>query len=429
MHYFVILLSFLMVGTALKADSSSSSRIAAVVNNTVITKADLMNRLRFAAISSGLEPTSENLDRVKDQILRIMIDEALQLQIGKKYGIEIKKDHLQAAIKDIEESNGMPEGAITRMMEANGIPFSTFEDQIRAQLTWLVYIREKYPLKSLEIKQQDGLPSLQIADWEIDQEIKLQKNKETKTQYHLAEIVLPFDSSDQEAEIKQNLNNLTEELKKGAHFGALAQQFSQSATSAQGGDMGWLTEDQLEPEIKEALSHLQPGQLSAPIRTSQNYNLIAFIERKLPGTGESTLLTMQQVLLPFPNNVTEDKAREIMKLAEDLSHSAKNCKDLEKMSLERFPSASLHLTRNELLSTFPEALQEVLLKLDINQGSEPLLTQEGGLIVMLCDKKSQKDPEFTREDAESLITSRKHALIARRELRDLKRHAFIDLRM
>ncbi len=434
MRWLLILFSLLIYGQFLKADSSSSSRIAAVVNNSIITKTDLRNRLRFATISSGLEPTPENFERMRSQMLHVMIDEQLQLGVGKLYGIEIPSEQINAAITDIEENNGMQPGTIKKLMEDNNIPFKTFEDQIKAQLIWLIFIREKYPLKTLEEQvrkkyNQDTLPSLQIADWEIDQEIKLQKEKETKSQYHLAEIVLPFDHPEQEENVKQTLNKLIEELEKGAHFSALAQQFSQSATSAQGGDMGWLSEDQLYPEIKEALSHLHPGQLSVPIRTSQGYVIIAFIEQKLPTTEGNTLVTLQQVLLPFPPNVSEEKAREIMNKAEEISHSAKNCADLTKVAKEKFSSATFHLSQNEPLSRFPEPLQKIINSLAVTQGSEPLLTQDGALLVMLCDKKSQKIEELTREEAQAIIAARKHALLARRELRDLRRHAFIDLRM
>ncbi len=434
MRCFLVLLTFLIYGETLRAAPSSSSRIAAVVNNNIITKADLMNRLRFAALSSGLEPTPKNLDQIKLQMLRMMIDEKLQLEIGKKYKIDITDDHIKATLKDIEESNGMPEGTIVQMMKDNNIPFKTFEDQVRAQLTWLVFIREKYPLKTLEeqVKKklpQDIFPSLQITDWEINQELKLQNEKDTKTQYHLAEILLPFDQPDQEESVKQNLNQLIGELEKGAHFSALAQQFSGSPTAAQGGDMGWLTEDQLEPEIKEALSHLEPGQLSIPLRTSQGYVIIAFIERKLPSSEGNALLTMQQVLLPFPKNVTEEKAQEIMNTAEEISRSAKSCPELEEIAKEKFPSASFHLSHSEPLSSFAESLQKVVLSLPLNQGSEPLLTNEGSLLVMVCEKKSQKSEEFTREDVQALLASRKHAILAKQELRDLRRQAFIDVRM
>src|SRR5439155_23689614 len=142
----------------------------------------------------------------------------LQLEIGKKYKLEISKDHVQQAIKDIEQSNGLPLGSTIKMMKDNNIPLKTLENQIKAQLVWLIYIREKYPLKTIEEevgkKHIEGsiLPSLQIADWEIDQELKFQKEKDTKPQYHLAEIVLPYDHPDKEESEKNTLNQLIEEL-------------------------------------------------------------------------------------------------------------------------------------------------------------------------------------------------------------------------
>lgn len=430
-RYFLVLVSLLTSNDMLNADSS---RIAAIVNKGIITKADLQNRIKFAAISSGLEPTAENLEKINRQMLHVMIDEELQRQEGKKYGIEISENHIKAAIKDIEESNGMPESAIAQMMQENQIPFNVIENQMRAQLTWMFFIREKYPLKTLEDQmkkkgQQDYLPYLQIADWEIDQEIKRQEEKETKTQLHLAEIVLPFDGPDQEEGAKNNLNHLIGELEKGAHFSALAQQFSGSATSAQGGDMGWLTEDQLEPEIKEHISHMQPGQLSTPIRTSQGYTIIAFVERKMPNAEGEQLLTLQQVMLPFTPNITEEKAYEVMGKAEEISRAAKSCSELENIAKTKYPSAAARMVQNSPLANFPEPLQKVVTTLTLNQASEPLLTQEGALLLMLCDKKTQEKKEITREDAKDLVASRKHALLARRELRDLRRHAFIDLRM
>lgn len=434
MRCVLILLSFFIYNGETRADSSSTCRISAVVNNNVITKADLMNRLRFAAISSGLEPTPQNLDRMKEQMLRVMIDEQLQREIGQKFGINIGEEQLNAAIKDLEQSNGMVEGSIARMMQENHIPFKTFEDQIRAQLTWIVYIREKYPFKTLEdqVKKShtnDISPSLQIADWEIDQEIKQQKEKETKTQYHLAEIFLPVDRPDQEESVKRNLEQLTEELKKGAQFTVLAQQFSQSASASLGGDMGWLSEDQLENEVKEAIMQIQPGQLSTPIRTPHGYTIVAFLERKLPGKDRSVLVTMQQALFPFPQNATEEQAREIMHIAGKVGLQSKSCSDFEKIAKEKFPTVAFHSTPNEPLSNLAEPLQKIVASLDINQGSEPFLTQDGGLVLMVCEKKSQKEQVFTREDAETAIAGRKYALLARRESRDLKRHAFIDVRM
>jgi peptidyl-prolyl cis-trans isomerase SurA len=416
MYRFLMLL-FLLTYGMVKAESPSSSRIAAVVNKGVITQADLMNRLRLATITSGLEPTSQNFEKIKPQILRIMIDEQLQFQAGQKYKIEVNQEQIKQAISHLEESNGMPKGSIAQMLKDNNIPLKSLEDQIRSNLIWVELVREKFT------------PTLQIADWEIDQELKLQKEKDTKTQHHLAEIVLPFDGPEQEERVKNDLANLIVELEKGAHFSALAQQFSQSATSAQGGDMGWLTEDQLEPEVREFLSHLQPGQLSQPIRTPRGYILLAYLEKKLPSSDAQTLVTTQQVLLPFPKNVTEDSARTIMLKAEEISQESKSCAELEKIAKSKFPSSVSRMSKGEPLSNLPGPLQEIVHSLSLNQASKPLLSNDGAVVIMVCEKKSQKTAELKKEDAQAIIAERKLSLLARRELRDLKRHAFIDVRM
>ncbi len=415
MGYFLIVLAFLM-GGVLKAEPSASSRIAAVVNKTIITQADLINRLRLATISSGLDPTPQNFEKIKPQILRVMIDEVLQLEVGKKYKIEISPDQIQSAIQRLEEGNHMPKGSIAQMMKENHIPAKTLEDQIQANLMWVELIREQFT------------PTLQIADWEIEQELKLQKEQDTKTQHHLAEIVLPFDGPEQEEQVKNDLNQLIVELEKGAHFSALAQQFSRAPTAVQGGDMGWLTEDQLEPEVREFLVHLHPGQLSQPIRTSRGYVILAYLEKKLPDSEGRTVLTMKQALLPFPKDVTEESARPIMAKAEEISQIAKSCSNLETVAQSKFPTAVFHSSQDELLSNLPGQLQEVVSALGLNEASKPLLTQEGALIVMVCEKKAQDVPELTKEEVYGIIAEKKLSILAKRELRDLKRHAFIDVR-
>lgn len=436
MWYALILITFLIGGQDLRAEKpaankGTSSRIAAVVNKGIISQSDLLNRLRFATISSGLEPTPENVEKMKPQMLRVMIDEQLQLQIGKLYAIDIDDEHIQDAIRDIEEGNRMEPGAIAALMKQHDIPFKVLEDQLRAQLTWLIFIREKYPLKTLEDqvakRRHEFAPSLQIADWEIDQEIKAQKEKETKKQFHLAEIVFPLDNPDQEEEVQNNLQKLFEELQKGAPFSALAQQFSQSATASQGGDMGWLTEDQLEPEIKEALSQIQPGQLSNPIRTTQGYTIVAFLGQQLPGEA-NTLLTLQQALIPFPENITEEEAHDMAERAKKIVSASTNCPAFKKIVEDKMPNAKFHLVQGEPLAHFPDGLQPILSALEPNQMSDPLLTQDGILMMMVCERKTEKAREFSREEAIELIAGRKHSLLAKRELRDLRRQAFIDIR-
>ena len=283
MRYIIIILSLFAIPLAGHAEPTTTSRIAAVVNKNIITHADLQHRLHLAALSSGLKPNPENLNKIKDQLLRVMIDEKLQLDIGDTYKIIISDTQVKEAIARIERANEMPQGHLYRVMRENGIPEKTLDDQIKANIVWIEYIRAKYS------------PSLQISDLEIARERQIRKETESKPQYHLAEIVLPFETPEQEIQAKIDLEHLIEELQKGAHFAALAQQFSQAATAAQGGDMGWLTEDQLSPEVKEFINHMDPGMLSRPIRTTQGYIIIGYIEKKMPGLEKAADLSDVEV--------------------------------------------------------------------------------------------------------------------------------------
>ncbi len=91
---------------------TGGSRIAAVVNGDVISEADIANRARLFAISTGLPLSPEVIDRLKPQILRQLIDERLRVQEAQRRKIVIQDAQIAAAIKDIEARNNMQPGAL-----------------------------------------------------------------------------------------------------------------------------------------------------------------------------------------------------------------------------------------------------------------------------------------------------------------------------
>ena len=62
------------------AAAVQSTRIVAVVNGEVISNIDVDNRARLFALSTGLPLTPDVIDRLKQQILRQLIDERLRMQ-------------------------------------------------------------------------------------------------------------------------------------------------------------------------------------------------------------------------------------------------------------------------------------------------------------------------------------------------------------
>ena len=82
-----------------------------MVNGDVISNADVDNRARLFALSTGLPLTPDVIDRLKQQILRQLIDERLRMQEVQRRKIVIPDKAIADAIHDIESRNGMPAGA------------------------------------------------------------------------------------------------------------------------------------------------------------------------------------------------------------------------------------------------------------------------------------------------------------------------------
>ncbi|MBW8724968.1 MAG: peptidylprolyl isomerase [Inquilinus limosus] len=104
-------------------------------------------------------------------------------------------------------------------------------------------------------------------------------------QVRLAQIFLPVPqgaSAEAAAAAEDQIGDLRRKARaRGADFAALARQFSQHRDSADsGGDMGWVSEDQLVPEIRQAVAGLDKGAVSAPIRSQAGWHLLRLIDRK-----------------------------------------------------------------------------------------------------------------------------------------------------
>ena len=89
-----------------------------------------------------------------------------------------------------------------------------------------------------------------------------------------------------EAEAQQKANDLEKKIKDGGDFSALARTDSdQQQSSVRGGDLGTYTvgDTNLPPDIKSAVSKLQPGQVSDPIRLPAGYFILKLDSRtKVP---------------------------------------------------------------------------------------------------------------------------------------------------
>ena len=228
-------------------------RIAAVVNDEIISVFDLVSRVRMVMMSSNIQDSPETRQKIAPQILRGLIDEKLELQEAKKRSVTATDSEVARALEQIEKQNNMKAGQLNEFLKARAIDRGALVDQMTAGIVWAKLVRR------LAAQTTD------ISDEEIDEALKRAEEHAGEPQSRVAEIFLAVDNPAQDDEVRQLAEKLTQQMRQGARFSAVAQQFSQSAAAAVGGDIGWVRPDQLSPELGKAVAQLKPGELSAPI--------------------------------------------------------------------------------------------------------------------------------------------------------------------
>ena len=396
----------------------SGMRIAAVVNDEVISVFDLVSRMKMVELSSNLPDTPETRQRIGGQVLRALVDEKLQLQEAKRQNVVATDDELNAALAQIEKQNGMQSGQLNLFLKSRGIDRGSLISQLTASIVWAKLVRRM------------AAQNTEITDEEVDDAIKRLKEHANDPQSRIAEIFLPVDNPAQDQEVRNLAQKLIDQMKQGARFSAVAQQFSQSATAAVGGDMGWLRPDQLPPELASAVAPLKPGELSAPIRTNNGYYLLLVIERRNGNTGNGqpeTTYDVVQVVFPLPAQANDAAKRAAIAEAQGL-RGAKSCPDLLKLGQEKAPKTS---NEGKVSSaTLAPQLRDLITKLGNNQVSEPILQRGGVGVIMVCSKETStaKSGDPTREEVFDSLLRQKLDTVSRRYLRDLRRAAYVDVR-
>lgn len=397
-------------------------RIAAVVNDEVISVFDVISRLRMVLLSSNIPDSADARKKVEAQVLRSLVDERLELQEAKKQNVVATDDEVNTALSKVEKQNNMQPGQLNALLKSRGIDRSSVINQITAAIVWAKLVRRK------------ASETVEISDDEVDTALRHLKEHEKEPQSRIAEIFLAVDNPTQDAEVRALALKLTEQMKQGARFSAIAQQFSQSATAAVGGDLGWLRPDQLPSDLAAAVAPLKAGELSPPVRSSGGYYLLLVLDRRTGSTGggqqADTTYDVVQVVFPLPPQANEAMKRNAAIEANSVRAAAKTCPDMLRIGKEKAPQMSSE--GQVTASTITPQMRDLLNKLSPGEVSPPILQRNGIGIIMLCSKQTQaaqKGGEPTREEVFDSLLQQKLDTVSRQYLRDLRRIAFVDVRV
>ncbi len=389
--------------------------IAAIVNNEIITGYDLNARIRFTLFSSGLSP--DLYKRIAPQVLGALIDEKLKLQEATRKKIRVPRKDLQRAIRSVEQRNKLPPGGMINLLKSNRIDPSTFERQIESDLAWN------------SIVQLEARRRIHIDEETIQDAINLINANKGKPEYLAAEIFLAYDRSKPESKVKQVADRLFDQLKNGARFPALARSFSQSASAANGGSLGWLRIDQIDPDLANVLKQMKRGDLSRPVRGTDGYYILFLRNKRVARGLEQSEASIDLLQLFLRVNTGDPEETEQARLAniKSLKENAKDCASLNQLG-SKLKSTNIGTVEDIKLGDIAGNIRESIEKLPENQLSDPQRTPAGILVVMVCKRHTEKTQDAVRNRIAENLARERTDLLSRRMLRDLKRVAVVEIR-
>jgi len=392
-------------------------RIAAVVNDEVISAYDLQRRLGLIIATAGPIQSREEMQRLQGQILRAMVDEKLQLQEARKNDITISDAEVEDAFNMVAQSNKLSPKEFTAYLRQLGLGKSVLTDQIRAELAWRQLVSRRLR------------PSLNISDAEIEGVLERMKANTGKPEYLLSEIVLIIDTPSAEAETRQTAQRLVAQLRAGARFAVLAHQFSEAATAAVGGDLGWIQQGQLDPKIDAVLEKMPIGRVSDPIETADGFHIIKLRDRrKIMAVDELDVgLTLKQIALPLAKDALPAEIEALKKRFASETRTITSCDDVPAVA-KRLGSDDFGDIGKVRVRDLPANLQAAVKKVEKGHASEPIVTGPSLRVFIVCDRIEPKLVMPTFEAVENMLSQQKLAMMARRYLRDLRRDTIIDYR-
>ena len=401
------------------AAAGPSERIVAVVNGDVVSQADVENRGRLFALSTGLPVTPEVLARLRPQVLEQLVDDRLRLQEEQKRKIIITDKEIAESINDIEKRNGMDAGNLRRKLGDQGVALRTLIDQVRVQIGWGRVLRDELGEKT-EVSEAD------IAEQEAQT-----KAQTGQPEFRVSEIFLPIEDPAKAGEAQKFADTIIGQLRAGAPFAVVAAQFSQSQTALKGGDLGWLRANQLDPQVATLMTQMPEGAISNPVRVPGGISIVSLRGKREVGRDVATVISLRQVFLPFSTPLNPaaptDQQKKQLETARGLATGVHSCDAMEAANKAAGGVRPSDPGEQRLEALSPQ-MKALLTGMQPGQASKPLVSSDGIGVLMVCARDQKNLAEASKEDIGNRLLNDRAELVSRQLVRDLRRRAVIDQR-
>jgi peptidyl-prolyl cis-trans isomerase SurA len=255
-------------------------RVAAVVNNQIITLGEVMKRAgpEYQRVDQEAAPEDRPKKReaVTLRVLDALIDELLLDQEVKDQKIVIDDKQIQMSLDEVMKRYNFTADQLAQAVTQEGMSLNEYKEQMRKQLGRYQLIRE-HVAKLVKVSEAD-------IRSEYD---RMAREEGKEMEVHVRHIVIPVAENAPEAEVQKAyavaLAIVAEARQPGADFAELAKKKSQGSSAADGGDLGFFRHGAMVPAFEKVAFSLKPGEVSDPVRTSVGWHVLKLEESRAIG--------------------------------------------------------------------------------------------------------------------------------------------------
>jgi peptidyl-prolyl cis-trans isomerase SurA len=399
-------------------------RIVAVVNEDVITRRDLDDRLQVVATQvrkQGTPPPAA--DVLEKQVLERMIYTRVQLQLARETGLRVDDGQLEKALARIAEDNKISLAQMRETIEKDGVSFAKFREDIRDEIT-MARLRER------EVDNK-----ITVADSEVDNLLNAPQSQDGKVEeFELSHILIRVPeqaSPEQLSERRARAEKALAQIRGGTDFRQVAASFSDAPDAVQGGAMGWRELARLPTIFAEAVKGLKNGEVSGVLRSPNGLHIVRVNERR----GQNAPMIVSQtharhILIKTSEVVSENDAKErLVKLKDRLDNNA------DFAELARLQSEDTSASRGGDLGwlspgdTVPE-FEKAMDVLKPGETSGPVRSPFGWHLIQVIERRSQDmSQQQQRLQARISLRAQKADEAYQEWLRQLRDKAFVEYRL
>jgi parvulin-like peptidyl-prolyl isomerase len=279
-------------------------QILVKVNGEIFTKTDLEARQVAVIRQRGKQMSDEELRQaiadVTPDLLVDAVDEMLMLQRGKELGYKVTDEQFQRVLENIRKENKLEnDEQFFAALKQEGLDLVVLRRNIERQMV-LNQVQQVEVMSRLSLTEEEAQAyyAAHTAEFTTPAEITLRELM----------VAVQSDGKTINVSLDEEAKRKTEAARaralKGEKFDALVAELSDSPSKANGGVVGPLSENDLDPTIRKLLAALKPGDVTDVFRTSRGWAIL-----KLEAATTPQVKSFEEAREAIADRVIQDKRR------------------------------------------------------------------------------------------------------------------------